>query len=855
MNNHAINGLRSTHFERGAPMVYVNGLVMSDPSTAQTIAAHRGDSGGDRRSNWIGSELGTVTPLLSKAGGFRVINSQRERGMLGWLSKWRRWRANRSDGSKKDAAEAEQESCSASPEMNGERADALLSDQFLDDRPITARSADRFNRAPFASRLAQTLAIRVDPSSIVVGLYGPWGDGKTSALEMMGEALREYPHVILVRFNPWHFQSQEALLRGFFATLAEAMEESLPNAREKAGDLLKQYGGLLSLASVTIAGVVQLSAGEAAKSIGESLSTVSLDELRSRIDRMLDESNRRLVVLIDDIDRLDREETHAIFKLAKLSASFKRTSYVLAFDDEVVAAALGERYGEGGVKGGRAFLEKIVQVPLNLPPADSNSLRMIALEGVQRALDQTGIVLTQSQVDAFIRHFDDVIAPALETPRKAKLLSNALLFALPILKGEVNAVDLMLIESIRVIYPSLYSSIRSNRTLFLKGVREDGRNDRQKREADISNLLEKTLPRLSSDERDWILRRLLEPLFPRLGNSNYGSEWESIWASDQKICAGEYFQRYFAYGVPLGDVPDRLIAEFIEGAPELSEATAREVLQRFNGMHGMPRLVTRLRQRKDAIDASHAKAIAMAFARNGDLLPRERGMLTLLDTRGSAAILIADMLKRIPLGAERQSIAEQVIREASSVGFASECLRWIRHNDDSPEDRRVLSNEGEKSLHELLSERIEVSNAEQPLFLTEPKDAPTLYWLWCRETSDEHVREALRSQLKALPALVDPFLACFVGEAWGVESGIPRPADFERRQYDSVSMLVGAEYIAANLEERYGTELDSPEQYPPESMEQARRIAHQFMNVHNYVLQDHAPSTDSSATDEQQGSE
>src|SRR5690606_29774728 len=118
-------------------------------------------------------------------------------------------------------------------------------------------------------------------------------------------------------------------------------------------------GGLLSLASVTIGGFVQLSPGDAAKSIGESLSTVSLDELRSRIDRMLDESKRRLVVLVDDIDRLDRDETHAIFKLVKLSASFKRTSYVLAFDDEVVAAALGERYGEGGVKGGREFLEKI----------------------------------------------------------------------------------------------------------------------------------------------------------------------------------------------------------------------------------------------------------------------------------------------------------------------------------------------------------------------------------------------------------------------------------------------------------------------------------------------------------------
>jgi len=222
--------------------------------------------------------------------------------------------------------------------------------------------------------------------------------------------------------------------------------------KEKAGDLLTKYGSVLSLASLTVGGVVQVNPGDAAKGVGKAMSNVGLDELRKRIEQMLNEANKRLVILIDDIDRLDREETHAIFKLVKLSASFRHTSYVLAFDDDVVSAALGERYGAGGSLAGRAFLEKIIQVPLHLPPADENSLRQLALEGVQNALNQAGIELTQPQVDAFVRHFDDALLPQLETPRRAKLFSNALMFALPILKGEVNPVDLMLIEGIRVMY-------------------------------------------------------------------------------------------------------------------------------------------------------------------------------------------------------------------------------------------------------------------------------------------------------------------------------------------------------------------------------------------------------------------
>ena len=244
---------------------------------------------------------------------------------------------------------------------------------FVADEPITAASQDRFRRAPFAARVADTIARRGEPSSLVIGIFGPWGDGKTSVLQMMEERLGLYDDCIVVRFNPWHFPSEEQLLRGFFSTLADALGKKLPTLKERAGELLKDYGSLLSFASLTVGGLVQLRPGEATRGLGEALSNVGLNELKDRIERLLDEGGKRMVIMVDDIDRLDRTETHSIFKLVKLSASFRHTAYVLAFDDEVVAAALGERYGAGGDRAGRAFLEKIVQVPLHLPPADQMS--------------------------------------------------------------------------------------------------------------------------------------------------------------------------------------------------------------------------------------------------------------------------------------------------------------------------------------------------------------------------------------------------------------------------------------------------------------------------------------------------
>lgn len=714
--------------------------------------------------------------------------------------------------------------------------EAAIQDHYIADQPISGKAEDRFNRAYFASRIAETIATRIDPSSIVLGLYGPWGDGKTSVLEMMQEALSRNQNAIIVRFNPWHFQSEDMLLRGFFSTLADAMGQSLPNMKEKAGDLLKKYGSLLSVASLTVGGVVQVKPGDAVKGVGEAMSNVGLNELRKRIEQMLDEANKRLVILIDDIDRLDRDETHAIFKLVKLSAGFRHTSYVLAFDDVVVSAALGERYGAGGSAAGRAFLEKIIQVPLHLPPADENSLRQLTLEGVQNALNQAGIELTQPQVDAFIRHFDDALLPRVETPRRAKLFSNALTFALPILKGEVNPVDLMLIEGIRVMYPNLYIAIRENPALILRGERDDGRSSRQEASSRIGNLIERAIPELTDDERAMVKLRLLEPMFPRIGRATYGGEWDETWAAEQKICSSEYFKRYFTYSVPVGDVPDAQVASLCEAAPAASDNEKRALLEAFAARHGLPRVISRLRQREDSLTQVQASALISTFAMNGDLLPRERGMMVFADTRAKAGMLIAGLLRQIPAGELRQVEAERAIQVAEPVGFAMECIRWIRNYEDTPPEKRVLADEGEASLKAIFVARIEEADTVSPLFIAHPKDAPNLYYSWVDGTSVAHVQQRLKALFDAAPEQLDAFLGCYIGEAWGMESGLPRPADFNKRQYDSVSHLIPAEYVAANMRLRYGEELDNPQNYPPDTMVQPRRVAHQFMTVHQAVL-------------------
>lgn len=716
---------------------------------------------------------------------------------------------------------------------------------FSADQPITSQAEDRFNRWPFAARIAETIARRSDPTSLVLAVYGVWGDGKTSALRLMEIALKDHSHVVIVRFNPWHFPSEAQLIRAFFETLADTLGRSLPTWKEDVGRLLSRYGGLISLASVSfLQGAVQISPGEGLRQLGESLSTVELDTLRARLEHILNESGKRCVILIDDIDRLDRQEIQAIFKLVKLSASFRHTVYVLAFDDEVVADSLGEKYGRGGGEAGRSFLEKIIQVPLHLPPADFLSLRRLTFEGVDAALRLAGIELTTDQVQTLVYQFGEGLQRRLITPRQAKRYANALAFALPILKGEVDPVDQLLLEGLRLFYPALYGIIRDNPDVFLE---VGGRHSREQadRERAIA-VIGRGLEGLDPAEQE-AAKSILQFLFPRLkgvyGNTVYGGDAEERWTRAQRICSPDYFHRFFRYAVPPGDVADQTVESFLGGAAGADAATA---LRGFAERGAAPRLVAKLRLREDSIDAGLAEALALLISRNASALPREATLFGFDSTHSQAAILVMKLVRRISPGAVREALARRIIHESDDLRFAFECLRWFRAREDEPEPERLLPAAVEQELGVVLSARIRDAAAAQPLYDAFPSDTPAFLWAWKTYGTPGEATDYLTARFAAHPEETTRFLAAFVPTAWGGEYGLPHKSDLQRDSYDAVVNVIAPDILGAHLKAVYGAELDDPQYYPSRDLPVERRAAHQFVHIYNAIQRESGPTGDAS---------
>jgi hypothetical protein len=716
---------------------------------------------------------------------------------------------------------------------------------FSSDRPISLPAEDRLNRLPFAKRIVNALVNRTDQSGLVIGLYGRWGDGKTSVLNLVGAEVQKKDQFIVVRFNPWMFGDQTQLLTAFFATMADSLGRKLKASKETIGDLLSKYS--FALAPIKPLGL-DLSAF--AKEFGESLSSVQLEERRKRLESILRDSEKRIVVIIDDVDRLDRTEIQAIFKLVKLSADFDLITYVLAFDDEMVAKALGEKYAEGSSDAGRAFLEKIIQVPLHLPPADSLALRDALLQSVDRVLQSNGVVLTDEEVQRFLRCFNEGLQSRLTTPRMVSRYTNAIEFAVPLLYGEANMVDCLLVEGIRIFYPTLYSTIRTSAQAFL-GVTSARQNENWKVQA--KKIVEEALGDLDSVDAD-SARELIQALFPQtksiFGSFNFSETLEERLEKQQRVSASNYFWRYFQYAVPLRDISDRKIQEFIETLQTDSIENVRLQISELGAGQRIERLIEKLREREKSLEPVGAANLALALAGSGRDFPKPESFYPFSSPFSQAAILIFNLVRRWTFGSQRDELASRVIDQSNPTSFAVEILQWFQKRSDQDESERVLSDGFDVILAGRIAKRIPEEAARTPPHISDPKGAPRLFNMWYAYGDKDSLKSYLSNRFETDPREAAKFISCYLPTVWSGATGLPSKGEISREAYEFVKNLVEPDKMIGYLRRTYGESLSEDAFLENRRQDVEATAAATFYKTHQFVQAEKstAPRADPEAT-------
>ncbi|WOF42536.1 KAP family NTPase [Sphingopyxis indica] len=683
------------------------------------------------------------------------------------------------------------------------------------DRPIDGRSEDIFDRAPFAEQIAGIIAGRSEKSSLVIGLYGPWGDGKTSTLTMIREALEVDPDIIAMDYNPWFYgDTTEQLTRSFFASIREKLEKSGYFNRENIGAVMEGLGGIPY-------------AGDSFKRIGQALSSEALADARDKLGEILRRHGKKVVIFVDDIDRLDRGDIQTLFKLVRLSGGFDHTTYILAFDDAVVAEALGQAYGSGDSLAGRRFLEKIVQVPLHLPPVRPEKLRDLMFAACDRTLLANKIELKEGEGSELGNALSEGFSFALKTPRQVKLLDNAVTFAVPLLKGEVRVVDQIQIEALRIFYPEIYEAVRKNPDCLL---RERDGDDEAK--SPVETAIE-ALQATAGEKK--AVRDLLVGLFPRFGTMGYGSDWEAPWTADKRICSRDYFPRYFGYAVPQGDVSDHLVDELIARAEAGDVGAARVLVADAFTLGSAELLVRRLRSREEQLPLAAAHPLIRAIAANAADIPIGRDLMLGDFALAQAATFVARLSGRAT--PEEQDIwLTSAIEETDSFLFAVHVIGRARARAKRPNDRASLPPERVEPLAAVLLGRVRSEAAKGDIFECVGERLGRVVNAIHAGGSHETrlgIRQLLGEILAEKSASAIQFIKAFANRSQGGD-GVTRIADLDRDTYDVLAVIFDTDLLYDQLRASFGSELDKAEWYDAEDYtgDDDRRIAQQFAYLH-----------------------
>lgn len=245
------------------------------------------------------------------------------------------------------------------------------------DAPIQSAAEDLYGSAGIARAIHRVLRSAPPAWSTRVALYGPWGSGKTSILNLL-EQLETKDNAVVLRFSAWAATGEAGIIAMFYISLAERLAKENIRApwlkRATRSVVGKRWlASFFSTASqgAEVTGNVPPGTTEIVTGAFE-LATKWASPKKQDIESLVQQlKGRRVVVFIDDLDRSDPVAIPKTLLALRELLDWPSFAFVLAFDKRVVGRALGEyssAYGESA----HAFLEKIIDFPFTItaPTAD-----------------------------------------------------------------------------------------------------------------------------------------------------------------------------------------------------------------------------------------------------------------------------------------------------------------------------------------------------------------------------------------------------------------------------------------------------------------------------------------------------
>lgn len=544
--------------------------------------------------------------------------------------------------------------------------------ETLSDEPIFDEKDDLLKRKSFVQNLVDSIISWDKEKSLVIGLYGKWGVGKTSILNLTEKKIKESREesIEIIKFNPWGYSESDDLLNPFVNQISAQLSKNKKNRRLL--NLLKKYNELLNsfpskesvaktwsyiLLVVDVIGINIFNKfpnfipkikywvlfGFAVLAIllffSDTLIKIlsikwheekTLPELKSDINQKL-LSSKKMVIIIDDMDRLSSQEMRQIFRIVKNNADFKNTVYILSFDREIVekAVSIDDKLN------GRTYIEKIVNVEYDITEPPHYLLKNYLLkqfEKVIKPLSSKDTICFSEDNDKWSCIFNQIynnVSTIREIKRYINLISFKLNQFINKTTLEINLIDYFAIEFIRFKFPDYHSFIYRNKTYFLS-AKDSISYNLAVPNSDNEKWFEESIQSYTSDEQI-CLSEIIVWIFPACRyaiNSYYKimAYGGNVGESDRKkyICSHTFFNIYFEHLLAIDDTSVSqydidLIKENAHNYESLNELFLNYI--ETNKIHNLLKLLESNVRKENFLNSNETKNFLICLFEVADKIP------------------------------------------------------------------------------------------------------------------------------------------------------------------------------------------------------------------------------------------
>ncbi|EHS93917.1 P-loop NTPase fold protein [Klebsiella oxytoca] len=659
------------------------------------------------------------------------------------------------------------------------------------EAPIRTASEDRLRRSGFAARIADVLSELSLREGRVFAIRGGWGFGKSSLKNLITERLdAKSSGADWLDFNPWQWGDGDAIARALFGQIADRLGGEHSKAALDRAEALRRYGailtgvskplkeagssGLLISTVLTNASVIAIASaigydlptvakvavvlaflsvgvpllGRVLSYLGRDHSGESLDKVRTALEARLRELDRPLVVFVDDIDRLEPEQIRMLLRQVKANANLPNIVFVLLFQPSIVERALDPVADNDG----RAFLEKVVQASFDLPVVPASFVHRMFEEELSKMAEFYATEANGFSQRRWGNACIGCIQPLLRNMRDARRLISSIAVHMPLhVVGdvfEVNIVDFLLLETLRVFEPDLHDALFRERGLVLQEGRffRDGRRE-------VDQTAAKELLEIVSEERRNIICEALKDLFPPLewayGGTNYADGFHRRWLTEKRVCTSRYFPRYFELQTSVGEISERRFVDFLNATATEDELFAEIAAIEADGL--LNSLVARLDESVDRLPSENAAVLLPGMFRIAEKLAGTN--IGTFDSSYMAAWRATNWyLKGIPEDV-RGSLALEALRKTEALSVASILIHLSDPTDRDEGESRAF--EPALDLNTVVAMKaewlrlIKIRAADSDALIAEPDLITQLYrWKDYTDSMDEPrqwVRKAIQT--------------------------------------------------------------------------------------------------------------